>query len=29
MAGFENAPGTILYKVSSTKVDGKYVKTEW
>ncbi len=28
MAGFENAPGTILYKVSSTKVDGKYVKTE-
>ena len=28
MAGFENAPGTILYKISSTKVDGKYVKTE-
>ena len=28
MAGFENAQGTILYKVSPTKVDGKYVKTE-
>ena len=28
MAGFENAQGTILYKVSPTKVGGKYVKTE-
>ena len=28
MAGFENAQGTILYKVSPTKVDSKYVKTE-
>ncbi|MEC9337335.1 MAG: hypothetical protein VX927_02520, partial [SAR324 cluster bacterium] len=26
MAGFENAQGTILYKVSPTKVGGKYVK---
>lgn len=28
MAGFENSPGTVLYKVSPEKVDGKFVKTE-
>ena len=28
MAGFDNSPGTVLYKVSPEKVDGKYVKTE-
>ena len=28
MAGFENAPGTVLYKVSPTKVNGKFTKTE-
>ena len=28
MAGFDNSPGTVLYKVSPEKVDGKYVKAE-
>jgi hypothetical protein len=28
MAGFENADGTVLYKVSPTKVNGKFTKTE-
>ena len=28
LAGFENAQGTVLYKVSKEKVDGKFQKTE-